>query len=372
MSGRRRRTRRTWRGRSSSRAAASTRTDPNPRVGCVLATATRVIVGEGWHERAGEPHAEVVALAAAGERGARRDRLRHARALLASRAHAALRGCAASRPACARVVYAHAAIRIRGSTARGIARLAAAGIAVEGGVLEPESRELNRGFHLAHDARPAVGDASSSRASLDGRTALAERREPLDHRRGRARGRAAPARAHLGGADGQRHRARRRPAPRRAPAGRARASRCASCSTRGCARRATRAHPRRRRARRWSSARMRTRSARARFAPPAPRSSGIAVRGRQRRPAAVLALLADRQVQRSAGRGGPGSRAPSSRRGSWTSFVLYIAPMLLGRGCATARGSRGARARWRSDSNSRSSSGRMSARTCCCGCGRRR
>src|ERR1700760_2532870 len=46
-------------------ALAPYTTDPNPRVGCVLVNAGRV-VGEGWHARAGEPHAEACALRAAG------------------------------------------------------------------------------------------------------------------------------------------------------------------------------------------------------------------------------------------------------------------------------------------------------------------
>jgi diaminohydroxyphosphoribosylaminopyrimidine deaminase/5-amino-6-(5-phosphoribosylamino)uracil reductase len=62
---------------------------PNPVVGAVVVAGDEV-VGEGWHERAGGPHAEVVALEARRAR-ARRDALRHARALRAPRPHASLR-----------------------------------------------------------------------------------------------------------------------------------------------------------------------------------------------------------------------------------------------------------------------------------------
>jgi diaminohydroxyphosphoribosylaminopyrimidine deaminase/5-amino-6-(5-phosphoribosylamino)uracil reductase len=142
--------------------------DPNPRVGCVLVQDDRV-VGEGWHERAGGPHAEIVALAAAGKsaRGAT--------------AYVTLEPCChhGRTPPCtdaliaagvARVVYA-----LRDPNPRvdggGVARLEAAGIAVEGGILEPEARELNQGF-VSRMTRGRPWVTVKLAASLDGGTAL--------------------------------------------------------------------------------------------------------------------------------------------------------------------------------------------------------
>jgi diaminohydroxyphosphoribosylaminopyrimidine deaminase/5-amino-6-(5-phosphoribosylamino)uracil reductase len=143
-------------------------TDPNPRVGCVIAAGERV-VGEGWHRRAGEPHAEVFALQAAGE------------AARGATAYVTLEPCChhGRTPPCAdalvaagigRVVYAmrDPNPRVDGG---GAARLAAAGVAVEGGMLEREALELNRGFASRMTrGRPWV--AVKLAASLDGGTAL--------------------------------------------------------------------------------------------------------------------------------------------------------------------------------------------------------
>jgi len=143
-------------------------TDPNPRVGCVLAHGER-IVGEGWHEFAGGPHAEVVALAAAGE------------AARGATAWITLEPCChhGRTPPCSdaliaagigRVVYAmhDPNPRVDGG---GAARLAAAGIAVEGGVLERECTELNPGF-ISRMTRGRPWVTVKLAASLDGGTAL--------------------------------------------------------------------------------------------------------------------------------------------------------------------------------------------------------
>jgi diaminohydroxyphosphoribosylaminopyrimidine deaminase/5-amino-6-(5-phosphoribosylamino)uracil reductase len=143
-------------------------TDPNPRVGCVIAGGARVL-GEGWHERAGGPHAEVVALAAAGA------------AARGATAYVTLEPCShrGRTPPCAdaliaaglaRVVYAmrDPNPRVDGG---GAARLAAAGIAVEAGLLERESRELNPGF-VSRMTRGRPWVTVKLAASLDGGTAL--------------------------------------------------------------------------------------------------------------------------------------------------------------------------------------------------------
>jgi diaminohydroxyphosphoribosylaminopyrimidine deaminase/5-amino-6-(5-phosphoribosylamino)uracil reductase len=143
-------------------------TDPNPRVGCVIIAGERV-VGEGWHRRAGEPHAEVFALQAAGE------------AARGATAYVTLEPCChhGRTPPCAdalvaagvgRVVYAmrDPNPRVDGG---GAARLLAAGVAVEGGLLEAEALELNRGFASRMTrGRPWVSVKLA--ASLDGGTAL--------------------------------------------------------------------------------------------------------------------------------------------------------------------------------------------------------
>lgn len=143
-------------------------TQPNPRVGCVIASGERVM-GEGWHERAGGPHAEIAALAAAGA------------AARGATAYVSLEPCNhhGRTPPCvdallaagvARVVYAHddPNPRVSGS---GAARLRAAGVVVESGLLAEAARELNCGFIARMRAqRPWVRVKLAM--SLDGRTAL--------------------------------------------------------------------------------------------------------------------------------------------------------------------------------------------------------
>lgn len=144
-------------------------TDPNPRVGCVIAQGEE-LVGEGWHERAGEPHAEVNALRAAGSRSA------------GATAYVTLEPCShhGRTPPCvdalitarvARVIFALEDPNPRVS-GRGAEALRRAGAVVESGLMAAEAAELNPGFlKRMRSGRPWV--RLKLAMSLDGRTALA-------------------------------------------------------------------------------------------------------------------------------------------------------------------------------------------------------
>lgn len=144
-------------------------TDPNPRVGCVLVRDGE-IVGEGWHERAGGPHAEVHALVQAGERAR------------GATAYVTLEPCChhGRTPPCADALVAAGVARVVAAMVdpnpkvggEGLARLVAAGIAVESGVMQAEADALNPGFIMRmRHGRPFV--RCKLAMSLDGRTAMA-------------------------------------------------------------------------------------------------------------------------------------------------------------------------------------------------------
>lgn len=143
-------------------------TDPNPRVGCVLVKDGRR-VGEGWHQRAGEPHAEVHALRDAGEaaRGAT------AYVTLEPCSHHGRTGPCAEALVEAGVAKVVVAMRDPNPlvAGNGVARLRAAGIEVEVGLLEAQARALNPGFiSRMAEGRPFV--RLKMAMSLDGRTAM--------------------------------------------------------------------------------------------------------------------------------------------------------------------------------------------------------
>lgn len=144
-------------------------TRPNPMVGCVLAHGDDV-VGEGWHQRKGGPHAEVFALQAAGERAQ------------GATAYVTLEPCAhhGSTPPCADALIAAGVSRVVAAMrdpfpqvdGAGFDKLRAAGIAVNDGLMEAQARELNRGF-LSRIERGRPWLRVKLATSLDGRTAMA-------------------------------------------------------------------------------------------------------------------------------------------------------------------------------------------------------
>ncbi len=144
-------------------------TTPNPRVGCVIVK-DGVLVGSGWHEKAGLPHAEVLALKEAG------DRARGA-ALYVNLEPCSHHG---RTPPCVDAIVASGIKRVVAAmqdpnpkvAGSGFAKLRTAGITVEHGLKEDEARELNIGF-VSRMARGRPWMRMKIAASLDGRTALA-------------------------------------------------------------------------------------------------------------------------------------------------------------------------------------------------------
>jgi diaminohydroxyphosphoribosylaminopyrimidine deaminase/5-amino-6-(5-phosphoribosylamino)uracil reductase len=145
-------------------------TRPNPRVGCVLVRDGE-IVGEGWHERAGGPHAEVAALAQAGARA--RD----------ATAYVTLEPCChhGRTPPCTDALLAAGVKRVVAAmtdpnprvAGAGFRLLRAAGVEVETDLLQAEAAALNRGFiQRQTEGRPYV--RAKLAMTLDGRTAAAD------------------------------------------------------------------------------------------------------------------------------------------------------------------------------------------------------
>ncbi|WP_208514091.1 bifunctional diaminohydroxyphosphoribosylaminopyrimidine deaminase/5-amino-6-(5-phosphoribosylamino)uracil reductase RibD [Variovorax paradoxus] len=160
---------------SALRLAASALliTDPNPRVGCVIADAQGRVLGQGHTQKAGGPHAEVMAL---------RDAAAQGHSVAGATAYVTLEPCAhhgRTGPCCDALIAAGIG-RVVASLAdpnplvagQGFERLRAAGVAVEEGPGAEEARELNLGF-LSRMVRKTPWVRMKVAASLDGRTGLA-------------------------------------------------------------------------------------------------------------------------------------------------------------------------------------------------------
>ena len=143
-------------------------TSPNPRVGCVIARDGEP-VGRGWHERAGGPHAEAAALAAAGARAR------------GATVYLNLEPCShhGRTPPCADALVEAGVARVVAAmedpnplvAGRGFRRLREAGIPTESGLLDAEAREVNAGF-VSRMTRGRPWVRLKLAASLDGKTAL--------------------------------------------------------------------------------------------------------------------------------------------------------------------------------------------------------
>jgi diaminohydroxyphosphoribosylaminopyrimidine deaminase/5-amino-6-(5-phosphoribosylamino)uracil reductase len=143
-------------------------TTPNPRVGCVIVRDAAVI-GEGWHELAGAPHAEINALRAAGA------------STHGATAYVSLEPCShhGRTPPCADALIAAGIRRVVTAmrdpnpavAGSGVQRLRDAGVEVEVGAMEEEARELNAGF-VSRMTRGRPWLRLKIASGLDGKTAL--------------------------------------------------------------------------------------------------------------------------------------------------------------------------------------------------------
>ena len=148
-------------------------TTPNPRVGAVVVKDHRVI-GEGWHQVAGEPHAEVNALRDAQQKAG-------AEAVKGAAMYVTLEPCShqGRTPPCAGLLVSEGITRVVAAmedpnpkvAGQGFATLRAAGVDVRVGLLESEARELNIGF-ISRMTRGLPWVRLKVAASLDGKTAL--------------------------------------------------------------------------------------------------------------------------------------------------------------------------------------------------------
>ncbi|MCW8909082.1 MAG: bifunctional diaminohydroxyphosphoribosylaminopyrimidine deaminase/5-amino-6-(5-phosphoribosylamino)uracil reductase RibD, partial [Gammaproteobacteria bacterium] len=143
-------------------------TEPNPRVGCVIVKDNK-IVGEGWHEKAGEGHAEINALQQAGKNA--QD----------ATVYVTLEPCShhGKTPPCADALIAAGVKRVIAAmqdpnplvAGKGLTKLAQAGIEVESDLMEAQAKELNPGF-IKRMSQGLPWVRVKLAMSLDGRTAM--------------------------------------------------------------------------------------------------------------------------------------------------------------------------------------------------------
>jgi diaminohydroxyphosphoribosylaminopyrimidine deaminase / 5-amino-6-(5-phosphoribosylamino)uracil reductase len=144
-------------------------TDPNPRVGCVIVKNGQT-VGEGWHQKAGEPHAEIHALNQAGDQAK------------GAVAYVTLEPCShhGRTPPCAEALIKAGVTKVMAAmqdpnplvAGKGLKLMEEAGIEVESGLLEEQAKELNPGF-IKRMSRGLPYVRVKLAMSLDGRTAMA-------------------------------------------------------------------------------------------------------------------------------------------------------------------------------------------------------